>query len=57
MANDGADPERDDVYDDNGVDRSLIRWFLALSPVERLAVLDDAMQFAELAERSRDSAG
>lgn len=30
----------EDVYDENGVDRSLIRWFLNLSPVERLAILD-----------------
>jgi hypothetical protein len=43
----------DDVYDENGVDRSLIRWFLSLSPYERLAALDDAVQFAELAEASR----
>ena len=45
----------DDVYDENGVDRSLIRWFLSLTPMERLAALDDAMQLAELAEQSRDS--
>jgi len=44
----------DDVYDANGVDRSLIRWFLSLSPEERLAELDAALQFAELAEASRD---
>jgi len=45
----------DEVYDENGVDRSLIRWFLSLSPLERLAALDDAMRLAELAEESRDS--
>ncbi len=48
------EPDRDeDIYDDNGVDRSLVRWFLALTPYERLAALDDAVQFAELAEASR----
>ena len=30
----------EDVYDANGVDRSLIRWFLSLTPYERLAHLD-----------------
>lgn len=44
----------EDVYDENGVDRSLIRWFLTLTPVERLAILDDAMQLAELVEERRD---
>ena len=43
----------DDVYDENGVDRSLIRWFLSLTPYERLAALDDAVKFAELAEAAR----
>ncbi|MBI2395510.1 MAG: hypothetical protein HYV09_38440 [Deltaproteobacteria bacterium] len=42
-----------DVYDENGVDRSLVRWFLALTPYERLAALDDAVKFAELIEESR----
>jgi hypothetical protein len=46
--------EPDDVYDENGVDRSLVRWFLSLTPLERLAQLDDAMKLAELAEASRD---
>lgn len=44
----------EEVYDENGVDRSLIRWFLTLTPVERLAILDDAMQLAELVEARRD---
>ena len=46
-----------DVYDDAGVDRSLVRWFLSLTPLERLAALDDAVRFAELVEASRDQAG
>lgn len=49
------DPSDDDVYDEDGVDRSLIRWFLSLTPLERLAHLDDAMRLAELAKESRDS--
>ncbi|XXT14912.1 hypothetical protein WME94_32160 [Sorangium sp. So ce429] len=33
-----AAEERDDSpYDENGVDRSLVRWMLSLSPTERLA--------------------
>lgn len=47
----------EDVYDENGVDRSLIRWFLEFTPVERLAILDDAMQLAELVEARRDPPG
>jgi hypothetical protein len=44
----------DDVYDENGVDRSLVRWFLSLTPYERLAHLDEMLRMAELAEASRD---
>jgi hypothetical protein len=47
--------EAEDVYDENGVDRSLVRWFLSLTPLERLAALDDAMKLAELAEAAGDS--
>lgn len=36
--------ERDDSpYDENGVDRSMIRWFLSLSPTERLAQVQSAI--------------
>ena len=28
-------------YDENGVDLTLIRWFLSLTPAERLEYLDD----------------
>jgi hypothetical protein len=40
--------------DENGVDRSLIRWFLELTPVERLAWLDEARELAELAAKTRE---
>jgi len=49
-------PDEADVYDENGVDRSLVRWFLSLTPLERLAALDDAIRFTELVEASRDPA-
>ncbi len=36
--------ERDDSpYDENGVDRSLVRWMLSLSPTERLAAVQSAI--------------
>jgi hypothetical protein len=44
------DPTTMDVYDDNGVDRSLIRWMLSLSPAERLAVVQSSI---DLVERAR----
>lgn len=50
------EPHVDAVVDENGVDRSLIRWFLALSPAERLAALDEHVKLAEAAERGRESA-
>ncbi len=39
-----------DVYDENGVDRSLIRWMLSLSPAERLAAVQGSI---DLVERAR----
>lgn len=36
--------ERDDSpYDENGVDLSLVRWMLSLSPTERLAVVQGSI--------------
>jgi hypothetical protein len=36
--------ERDDSpHDDNGVDRSLVRWMLGLSPTERLAAVQGSI--------------
>jgi hypothetical protein len=40
-----VEPERDGppdpatVYDERGVDRSLVRWMLSLTPAERLSAL------------------
>jgi len=44
------DPTNVDVYDENGVDLSLIRWMLSLSPAERLAVVQGSI---DLVERAR----
>ncbi len=40
------DPERHarEAYDENGVDRTLVRAALALSPAERLAALEDRLR-------------
>jgi hypothetical protein len=45
--------EEESVYDANGVDRSLVRWMLSLTPAERLAY---AESMRELAERARGGA-
>jgi hypothetical protein len=33
----------DSPYDENGVDRSLVRWMLSLSPTERLAQVQSSI--------------
>ena len=47
----------DSPYDENGVDRSLVRWMLGLSPTERLAAvqgsIDLIMSVRELPDGSR----
>ena len=37
--------ESDAAYSEDGVDLTLIRWMLSLSPAERLAVLRDFINF------------
>lgn len=41
------------VEDENGVDLTLIRWMLNLTPTERIASLQDHIEFAMLAGESR----
>jgi len=36
--------EKELIYNDEGVDLTLIRWMLSLSPVERLQVLQQNVQ-------------
>lgn len=41
----GNNVEPDDwPYDENGVDRSLIRWMLSLSPTERLEAVQSSIE-------------
>jgi len=35
-----------EIYDSAGVDMTLIRWMLSLTPAERLATLEDFVDFA-----------
>lgn len=56
--------ERDDptpaapLVNDEGVDLTLIRWSLALTPLERLRVLEGHMNFAaKVREARRDATG
>lgn len=45
--------EEEAVYDENGVDRSLVRWMLSLTPAERLAYAESMRKLAERASRDR----
>jgi hypothetical protein len=38
-----AEERHDSPYDENGVDRSLVRWMLSLSPTERLAQVQSSI--------------
>jgi hypothetical protein len=42
------------LIDDEGVDRSLIRWMLSLTPTERLQYLDDNDRVLASAKRLPD---
>jgi hypothetical protein len=49
--------ERDDSpYDENGVDRSLVRWMLSLSPTERLAQVQSSIDLVMSVREPSDSA-
>jgi hypothetical protein len=49
-----VDPEATlPIYDDNGVDLTLIRWMMSLTVAERIATLQDSINFAALARESR----
>ena len=39
------------VYDENGVDRSLVRWMLSLTPGERLAFAESSLRLAQSVRR------
>jgi hypothetical protein len=45
-----------DVYDEDGVDRSLIRWMLSLTPTERLDKAQEAIDLVASVGPSRDGA-
>ncbi len=42
-------------YDENGVDRTLIRAYLRLSPLECLQLLEEMLQLAESVKRDGES--
>ncbi len=46
-----ADPD----YDEDGVDRSLIRWMLALTPTERVRAAEDFAESAGVVQGVRRS--
>ncbi|WP_437595670.1 hypothetical protein WMF28_24145 [Sorangium sp. So ce590] len=52
-----AAEERDDSpYDENGVDRSLVRWMLSLSPTERLAQVQSSIDLVMSVREPSDGA-
>ncbi|WP_437826255.1 hypothetical protein [Sorangium sp. So ce1153] len=54
---DHAAGERDDSpYDENGVDRSLVRWMLSLSPTERLAQVQSSIDLVMSVRAPSDGA-
>lgn len=46
----------DEIYDDQGVDRSLIRWMLSLTPTERLRIAEEAIDLVSSVRRPADGA-
>jgi hypothetical protein len=44
-------PDWRDAYDENGVDRSLIRSCLDRTPTECIEILEELLEFAESARR------
>jgi len=45
--NQGGPAREANIFSDDGVDLTLIRWLLSLTPAERLAVLQSNMQSLE----------
>jgi len=49
------EPEIDEAsgptYDENGVDRSLVRWMLTLTPDERIEYAESSLKLAESVRR------
>ena len=45
------DEASEPIYDENGVDRSLVRWMLDLTPDERLDYAESSLKLAESVRR------
>ncbi|MGC4090599.1 MAG: hypothetical protein QM756_22555 [Polyangiaceae bacterium] len=45
------DEEASPAYDENGVDRSLVRWMLSLTPDERLEYAESSLKLVESVRR------
>lgn len=52
-----AEEREDSPYDDRGVDRSLIRWMLSLTPTERLAAVQSSIDLIASVRELPDGAG
>ncbi|WP_437995351.1 hypothetical protein WMF26_29085 [Sorangium sp. So ce185] len=51
-----AEERVDSPYDENGVDRSLVRWMLSLSPTERLAQVQSSIDLIMSVREPSDGA-
>ncbi|MGK3987867.1 hypothetical protein WME99_32800 [Sorangium sp. So ce136] len=51
-----AEQRDDSPYDENGVDRSLVRWMLSLSPTERLAQVQSSIDLIMSVREPSDGA-
>ncbi len=49
-----SQPDASDVYDENGIDRTLVRSCLRDTPIERLEALEDVLLFKEAIDRGRE---
>jgi hypothetical protein len=45
------DEASEPTYDENGVDRSLVRWMLSLTPDERIDYAESSLKLAESVRR------
>lgn len=50
------EPLTESAYDEDGIDRSLIRWMLELTPTERLRLADETITLLESVRRPTDGA-
>ena len=51
------DEQDESPYDENGVDRSLVRWMLSLTPTERLEAVQSSIDLIDSVREISDGTG